>query len=74
MFEDSLMESGGQIKTKSGRWMIATTAFYGLAVAILILIPLINLVDFAAVVDDGADYGSPAPSPAPSTTTSTADR
>jgi len=24
MFEDSMMESGGQIKTKSKYWMIAT--------------------------------------------------
>ena len=27
MFEDSLMESGGKIKTKSKYWMIATFAF-----------------------------------------------
>ena len=27
MFEDSLMESGGKIKTKSKYWMVATFAF-----------------------------------------------
>ena len=29
MFEDSLLESGGKIKTKSKYWMIATFAFNG---------------------------------------------
>ncbi len=29
MFEDSLMESGGKIKTKSKYWMIATFVFNG---------------------------------------------
>ena len=41
MFEDSLMESGGQIKTKSKYWMIATFSFNSIIVAILILIPLL---------------------------------
>ena len=41
MFESSLMESGGQIKTKSKYWMIATFAFNGLILATLILIPLL---------------------------------
>ena len=30
MFEDSLMESGGRIKTKSKWWMIATFVFNGI--------------------------------------------
>jgi len=29
MFEDSLMESGGKIKTKSKYWMIGTFVFNG---------------------------------------------
>jgi protein TonB len=41
MFEDSLMESGGKIKTKSKYWMIATFGFNALILATLILIPLL---------------------------------
>ena len=41
MFEDSLMESGGQIKTKSKYWMIVSAAFWGTLLLITILIPLI---------------------------------
>jgi protein TonB len=41
MFEDSLMESGGKIKTKSKYWMIATFTFNGLILATMILIPLL---------------------------------
>ncbi|GAC1355568.1 MAG: hypothetical protein NVSMB3_00910 [Acidobacteriaceae bacterium] len=41
MFEDSLMESGGKIKTKSKYWMIGTFIFNGSILAILILIPLL---------------------------------
>jgi protein TonB len=42
MFEDSLMESGGKIKTKSKYWMIATFTFNGIVIAGLIIYPLIN--------------------------------
>jgi len=42
MFEDSLMESGGQIKTASKYWMIASFTFWGLVLGALILIPLLN--------------------------------
>src|SRR6266436_3908713 len=42
MFESSLMESGGQIKTKSKYWMIGTFIFNGLIIATMIIIPLIN--------------------------------
>jgi len=41
MFESSLMESGGQIKTKSKYWMIGTFVFNGLILATMILIPLL---------------------------------
>ena len=41
MFEDSLVDSGGKLKTKSKYWMIATFALNGVIVAILILIPLL---------------------------------
>jgi protein TonB len=41
MFEDSLMESGGKLKTRTGRWMFATGAFNLSILLILILIPLI---------------------------------
>jgi hypothetical protein len=39
MFEDSMMESGGQIQTKSKYWMIVSFMFWGTILAILILIP-----------------------------------
>ena len=41
MFEDSMLESGGKIKTKSKYWMIATFVFNGLIIATMILIPLL---------------------------------
>src|ERR1700677_3040694 len=41
MFESSLMESGGQIKTKSKYWMIGTFIFNGAILATMILIPLL---------------------------------
>jgi protein TonB len=41
MFESSLMESGGQIKTKSKYWMIGTFVFNGAILATMILIPLL---------------------------------
>lgn len=41
MFEDSLMESGGKIKTKSKWWMIATFGINGAILATMILIPLL---------------------------------
>ena len=44
MFEDSLMESGGKLKTKSKYWMIATFAFNGVILATMILIPLLYLM------------------------------
>jgi len=41
MFEDSLIESGGKLKTKRAGWMVFSTALQVLIVGILILIPLI---------------------------------
>jgi len=41
MFEDSTFESGGRIKTKSGRWMMFTGIINGSILILLILIPLI---------------------------------
>ena len=41
MFEDSMMESGGKIKSKTKYWMIASSAFWGTLLLITILIPLI---------------------------------
>ena len=42
MFEDSLVESSGRIKTKSKYWTILTTTFVCSVVFIMYLIPLIN--------------------------------
>jgi len=41
MFESSLMESGGQLKTKTTRWMLVTAIFNLSILAVLILIPLL---------------------------------
>ena len=41
MFEDSTFESGGRIKSKSGRWMMFTFIINGSILVLLILIPLI---------------------------------
>jgi protein TonB len=41
MFEDSLMESGGKIKSKSRYWMIATFTFNGIILIAMILVPLL---------------------------------
>jgi protein TonB len=41
MFEDSMLESGNRIKTKSKYWMIATFALNGAILATMILIPLL---------------------------------
>jgi protein TonB len=41
MFEDSTFESTGRIKTRSRRWMIATSTINGSILLALILIPLV---------------------------------
>src|ERR1700749_2547053 len=42
MFEDSLMESGGKLKTKSKYWSILTLCINGVILAILIIWPLLH--------------------------------
>lgn len=42
MFEDSTFESNGRIKTRSRRWMIATFALNGTALALIVLLPLVH--------------------------------
>src|SRR6266496_194004 len=42
MFEDSLIESGGQIKTKKGATVLISTAVHVALIVVLILIPLIS--------------------------------
>jgi hypothetical protein len=41
MFEDSTFESGGRIKSKSGRWAMVTGIINASILVLLILIPLI---------------------------------
>ena len=41
MFEDSMMESGGRIKTKSKYWMFATFGINAAILAVLIILPLL---------------------------------
>ena len=41
MFEDSLVDSGGKLKTKSKYWMIGTFIFNGCIVLFLIIYPLL---------------------------------
>ena len=42
MFEDSTFESGGRIKSKSGRWALVTGTINVSVLVLLVLIPLIN--------------------------------
>src|SRR5207253_948949 len=42
MFEDSLIESGGQMRTKKGATVLISTAVQAALIAVLILIPLIS--------------------------------
>ena len=41
MFEDSLIDSGGRLKTKSKYWMIGTFALNALIIIGLIIFPLL---------------------------------
>ncbi len=67
MFEDSLMESGGKIKTKSKYWMIGTFVFNGCD-------PWNSDPDSAAVsrgpAEDGDDRHAYGTAPTPATSTS----
>src|SRR5438105_7946719 len=42
MFEDSLIESGGRMKTKKGATVLISTAVHVALITVLILIPLIS--------------------------------
>ena len=42
MFEDSLIESGGQEKARKGTTVLISTVVHVLLIAVLILIPLIS--------------------------------
>jgi len=42
MFEDSLIESNGQIRTKKGSTVLISTVIHVLLITILVLIPLIS--------------------------------
>ena len=48
MFEDSLIESGGQMKTKKGTTVFISAIVHVVLIVVLILIPLISI---------GADRG-----------------
>jgi len=41
MFEDSLIESGGRLKTKRGVWTFLSFIFEAVLVGVLVLIPLL---------------------------------
>ena len=41
MFEDSLIESGGRLKTKRGVWTLLSFVFETVLVGVLVLIPLL---------------------------------
>ena len=43
MFEDSLIESGGKLKTKKGTTVLISTAVHLGLIVVLVLIPLIGL-------------------------------
>ena len=72
MFEDSLMESGGRIKTKSKYWSILTLCLNGIILAALIIWPLLHPEALPPHTDDGHAAGCPIPptAPSPATTTS----
>ncbi len=70
MFEDSLMESGGKLKTKSKYWSIATFAVNGLILAALIIWPSVASRS-PTHADDGHAAGCSTTSPATSPATST---
>ena len=41
MFEDSLLESGGRLKTKRGRWTMFSFVLEAIAIVVMVLIPLL---------------------------------
>jgi len=86
MFEDSLMESGGKLKTKSKYWSIVTLCINGAILAGLIIWPLLHPEALPTQIvapqfgcpppppphpDDGHPVGCPTTPTAPSPATTT---
>ena len=65
MFEDSTFESGGRIKTKSGRWMVFTCIVNGSILLLLVLIPLIYPEALPAAMTQTLLFAPPPPPPPP---------
>ena len=74
MFEDSLVESSGKLKSKSKYWMIATFGFNVAIIAILILIPLLYPEALPKTAMTAMLTAPPPPPPPSAATTATADR
>ncbi len=67
MFEDSLVDSGGRLKTKSKYWMIGTAVLNFCILAVMIIIPAGQPRGPAQILHDG-DAHRAAPTPAASST------
>ena len=52
MFEDSLIESGGRLKTKRGVWTMLSFVLEAMLVGVLVLIPLLFTEALQDAVDD----------------------
>ena len=70
MFEDSTFESGGKIKSKSGRWMMVTFITNGAILVAMILYPA-DLPRSVAQGDDADLAGCPATATTTATTAAT---
>jgi protein TonB len=65
MFEDSLMESGGMIKTKSKYWSIVTLILNGAVLIVLIIWPLFHLESLPSQMMATLLVAPPPPPPPP---------
>jgi protein TonB len=65
MFESSLLESGGKLKTKSSRWAIATFFLNTTALLIMVLIPIIYPAALPKTVLSSLIVAPPPPPSAP---------
>lgn len=65
MFESSLLESGGKLKTKSSRWAIATFFLNTTALLIMVLIPIIYPAALPRTVLSSLIVAPPPPPSAP---------
>jgi protein TonB len=70
MFEDSLMESGGKLKTKSKYWSIVTLCINGAILAALIIWPLLHPEALPTQMMATCWLPHHPPAPSPATTTS----